>query len=59
MDRETTVISKCQIGFIDYIVYPLYEVWDSYMNESGIFPALANLKANKEYWKRCLETESG
>ncbi|KAI8925600.1 hypothetical protein BC831DRAFT_400947 [Entophlyctis helioformis] len=52
MDRQTTVVSKCQIGFIDYIVLPLYEVWDQYMNEDGNFPALNNLRANREYWKR-------
>lgn len=57
MDRETTVIAKCQVGFIDYIVLPLFEVWDSYMNEGfiilikdDVFPALENLIINKEYW---------
>eukprot|EP00842_Homolaphlyctis_polyrhiza_P000731 jgi/Hompol1/1659/HPOL_004940-RA len=52
MDRQTTVISKCQVGFIDYIVLPLYEAWDQYMNDDGKFPALNNLKANREYWKK-------
>ena len=52
MDRETTVVSKCQVGFIDYIVLPLFEAWDMYMNEDGRFPALENLKNNREYWKR-------
>nr|KAJ3423197.1 High affinity cAMP-specific 3',5'-cyclic phosphodiesterase 7A [Polyrhizophydium stewartii] len=52
MDRQTTVISKCQVGFIDYIVLPLYEVWDQYMNDDSKFPALENLRANRDYWKR-------
>ena len=52
MDRQTTVISKCQVGFIDYIVIPLYEVWDQFMNDKGLFPAMDNLKTNRDYWKR-------
>jgi hypothetical protein len=52
MDRKTTVISKCQLGFIDFIVLPLYEVWDKYLVHGGSFPALKYLKQNKEYWKR-------
>ncbi|KAI8833916.1 hypothetical protein BC829DRAFT_407485 [Chytridium lagenaria] len=44
MDRNNTVVSKCQVGFIDYIVSPLYE-------ESGLFPALANLSKNRSIGK--------
>ncbi|KAH6570308.1 hypothetical protein BASA60_007797 [Batrachochytrium salamandrivorans] len=55
MDRQTTVISKCQVGFIDYIVLPLYEVWDQYMNEERGFPAIDNLHANRDYWKKLHE----
>lgn len=52
MDRQTTVISKCQLGFIEFIVTPLYEVWDKYLNEEGKLPALKFLKSNQEYWKK-------
>ena len=52
MDRTNTVIPKCQVGFIDYIVTPLYEVWDQYMNEDGSYEAFSNLAKNREYWKR-------
>ncbi|KAJ3337594.1 High affinity cAMP-specific 3',5'-cyclic phosphodiesterase 7A [Gonapodya sp. JEL0774] len=62
MDRATTQIPKCQIGFIDFIVSPLYEVWDSFIdarNEDEVeFVALENLKSNKEYWKRRILYES-
>ncbi|KAJ3100875.1 High affinity cAMP-specific 3',5'-cyclic phosphodiesterase 7A [Phlyctochytrium planicorne] len=58
MDRNNTVISKCQVGFIDYIVSPLYEVWDSFVTEQQeSFPALGNLSKNREYWKRQQELE--
>ncbi|KAJ3088123.1 High affinity cAMP-specific 3',5'-cyclic phosphodiesterase 7A, partial [Quaeritorhiza haematococci] len=57
MDRNNTVISKCQVGFIDYIVSPLYEVWDTYMNEDQKFSGLTNLSKNREYWKKQLEVD--
>ena len=52
MDRETAVVSKCQVGFIDYIVMPLFELWDGYMNENGIFPAIENIQKTREFWKK-------
>ncbi|KAI8903826.1 hypothetical protein EDD86DRAFT_230704 [Gorgonomyces haynaldii] len=55
MDRDTTIISKCQVGFIEYIVIPLYEAWDLYMNDEGNFPAMENLRSNRDYWKSCQE----
>ncbi|KAJ3212962.1 High affinity cAMP-specific 3',5'-cyclic phosphodiesterase 7A [Dinochytrium kinnereticum] len=58
MDRNNTVVSKCQVGFIDYIVSPLYEVWDSFVTEEQqSFSALQNLSKNREYWKRQQELE--
>lgn len=55
MDRTTTVIPKCQVGFIDFIVTPLYETWtnfiDQFNGESESFEAMSNLAKNKEFWK--------
>ncbi|TPX33494.1 hypothetical protein SmJEL517_g03641 [Synchytrium microbalum] len=50
MDRANQNIPKCQLGFIDFIVQPLYDVWNTYMNEDGDFLALDYLKRNREYW---------
>jgi hypothetical protein len=52
MDRKSTVVSKCQLGFIDFIVMPLYQNWDIYLNTSDTFPGLKNLNQNREYWKK-------
>jgi hypothetical protein len=52
MDRHSTVVSKCQLGFIDFIVFPLYELWDKYVNEENKLPALKYLNQNREYWKK-------
>lgn len=58
MDRNNSAVHKCQMGFIDYIVSPLYEVWDTYMNEDDIFPAIKNMAKNREYWKKIQEQEN-
>jgi hypothetical protein len=52
MDRDSCRVEKCQVGFIDYIVTPLYEVWDAYVNDDNVFPALQNLSENRDFWKR-------
>lgn len=57
MDRTNTNIPKCQIGFIDYVVTPLYEVWDQYVNEDDKFDGLECLKTNREYWKKQQDQE--
>ncbi|KNE60308.1 hypothetical protein AMAG_05710 [Allomyces macrogynus ATCC 38327] len=43
MDRHNPGIAKCQVAFIDFIVLPLYQIWDQYMNEDGTFKAVHNI----------------
>ena len=49
MDRETVVISKSQIGFLDFFVYPLFEVLSDLVYPYGDF-ILDNLTNNREHW---------
>ena len=49
MDRETVVVSKSQIGFLDFFVYPLFEVLSDLVYPYGDF-MLENLTKNREYW---------
>ncbi|KAI8607894.1 hypothetical protein BC830DRAFT_1174890, partial [Chytriomyces sp. MP71] len=52
MDRNTTFIPKCQVGFVDYIVIPLYEALDAFMrSQNHDFIAITNLVHNRDYWK--------
>ena len=54
MDRAKDIpnIPKCQIGFIEFIVYPLFEAWDLYMlDESDEHIALNNIRKNKQSWE--------
>ncbi|KAI9324732.1 hypothetical protein BDR26DRAFT_880696 [Obelidium mucronatum] len=50
MNRASTDIPKCQLGFIDFIVYPLFEVWAGFM-EDDLSTQMANIANNKRYWK--------
>ncbi|KAI8845597.1 hypothetical protein BC829DRAFT_363659 [Chytridium lagenaria] len=50
MNRETTDIPKCQIGFIDFIVHPLFEAWSGFMLED-LRAQMENIAHNRAYWK--------
>jgi cAMP-specific phosphodiesterase 4 len=53
MDRTTTNIATCQVGFIDALVLPLFK------GLQIVFPtlhtALTNLKENREFWEDHIE----
>ena len=52
MDRLDPNVAKCQIGFIDFLVTPLFEIWrkglgDSEHNRTRI----ENIAKNRRYWE--------
>ena len=49
MDRETVVISKSQLGFLDFFVYPLFEVLTDLVYPYGDF-ILDNLTTTRDHW---------
>jgi hypothetical protein len=55
MDRESTVVSKCQVSFINIIVTPLFEAWQAFARSDEAEHALANCKLNADEWRRCGE----
>lgn len=56
MDRNATNVPKCQLGFIDYIVQPLFEPWTKFLDQPD-FKGLDNLNDNREYWKKKLDED--
>ncbi|KAJ3219533.1 High affinity cAMP-specific 3',5'-cyclic phosphodiesterase 7A [Dinochytrium kinnereticum] len=54
MNRESTDIPKSQMGFIDFIVNPLFDAWSGFMMED-LRTQLDNIAANKAFWKSCSE----
>ncbi|KAJ3098210.1 High affinity cAMP-specific 3',5'-cyclic phosphodiesterase 7A [Phlyctochytrium planicorne] len=57
MNRETTDIPKCQIGFIDFIVHPLFEAWSGFMMED-LKCQMENIAQNRTYWKTRSERQA-
>ncbi|RKO95547.1 HD-domain/PDEase-like protein [Caulochytrium protostelioides] len=55
MNRDNTDIPKCQIGFIDYIVTPLYEAWYAYLKED-MQAMMDNIDTNRQHWKKRVTT---
>ena len=53
MDRYTVNTSKSQMGFIDVIVQPTFEVLKSFLPQLSEF--IANLEKNKEILKDKVE----
>ena len=49
MDRTKPAEAKCQIGFIDFIVGPLFEVWANFLPD--MTKTLEYLEQNRLHWK--------
>lgn len=47
MDRNNMNVASSQIGFIDYVVNPLFEAFDKYI---PIPNAVKTLQRNRDYW---------
>ena len=52
-DRMTTNTAKSQIGFINFLVLPLFKVIHKMLPESS--ECIENLDENKEYWNTKIE----
>ena len=53
MDRYTVNTAKSQIGFIDVIVLPTYEVIKAFLPHMQTY--IGNLERNKNRWKEKIE----
>ncbi len=52
-DWQTTNTAKSQIGFINFLVLPLFKVVETILPESK--ECIDNLNENKEYWSSKIE----
>ncbi|KAJ3094981.1 hypothetical protein HDU97_007405 [Phlyctochytrium planicorne] len=55
MDRKETNIPKCQIGFIDILVSPLFACWSECVPSEYAKRCLENLVKNRAYWESLLD----
>ncbi|KAJ3142635.1 cAMP-specific 3',5'-cyclic phosphodiesterase 4D, partial [Irineochytrium annulatum] len=56
MDRAETNIPKCQMGFIDLMVEPLFEVWSQCVALDVSQECLKNISNNRAYWESILSS---
>ena len=47
MDRENTALAKCQAGFMDIVVRPLYKSWNDFAADDASREALDTLRDNR------------
>jgi cAMP-specific phosphodiesterase 4/calcium/calmodulin-dependent 3',5'-cyclic nucleotide phosphodiesterase len=52
-DRKTTNISKSQIGFIDFVVYPYFDALTKILPQMQY--TCDQMKANKEEWTKMID----
>lgn len=57
-DRENTSVAKCQLGFIDVLVLPLFTVLSTLIPQVGTH-CIANLERNRSYIRKQVEPAQG
>ncbi|XP_053984430.1 uncharacterized protein LOC128879363 isoform X2 [Hylaeus volcanicus] len=50
-DRHTTSIPKIQVGFIKFVVTPLYEEWHRFLGDGLSVSLMEHLRANQKKWE--------
>ncbi|KNC99177.1 serine/threonine protein kinase [Spizellomyces punctatus DAOM BR117] len=55
MDRYDTNIPKCQIGFIDILVVPLFDSWSQCIQTDFSRRCMDNISQNRSHWESLLD----
>lgn len=56
-DRTRTSVARIQTDFFLYVVSPLFEIWDQFMNTTLSNQLVKNLRYNQAEWEKVLEKE--
>ncbi|KAJ3319549.1 hypothetical protein HDU76_000503 [Blyttiomyces sp. JEL0837] len=59
MDRDDTNIAKCQIGFIDILVTPLFDILSQSVSTEFTKKCMENIVLNRTYWESVLDNPKG
>ncbi|KZC07930.1 High affinity cAMP-specific 3',5'-cyclic phosphodiesterase 7A [Dufourea novaeangliae] len=57
-DRHTTSIPKIQIGFIKFVVTPLYEEWHRFLGDGLSVSLMEHLRGNQKKWETLVLQET-
>lgn len=56
MDRQKANVPHAQVGFLEFLVIPMFSAWQQFLNLSDSdVPCLSLLKGNHEHWKKALD----
>ncbi|KAJ3182812.1 hypothetical protein HDU85_002415 [Gaertneriomyces sp. JEL0708] len=55
MDRDDTSIPKCQLGFIDVLVVPLFDSWARAIETEFSAYCMENISRNRRHWEWILD----
>ncbi|XP_022242190.1 uncharacterized protein LOC106459907 isoform X2 [Limulus polyphemus] len=56
-DRTRTSVARIQVDFFRYVVSPLFEIWDQFLNTSLSNHLMKNLRDNQAEWEEGIERE--
>lgn len=58
MDRETPHVARAQVGFINFLVKPMFETFMEYLEmHTDEYPVLRELNSNLRYWEELSEED--
>jgi len=52
MDRATTNIAKCQVGFINFLIKPFFEEWTNFLGDECVKTLFSNVESNVAVWEK-------
>lgn len=56
MDRQKANLPQSQIGFLEYLVMPLFTAWTKFLElDDDTGPIMVQLRGNRDYWKSQLD----
>lgn len=51
MNRRQADLPRSQVGFMNFLVMPMYEEFMKYIDPENVLPCMSNLKNNLNHWK--------
>eukprot|EP00462_Mataza_sp_D1_P018059 CAMPEP_0175139788 /NCGR_PEP_ID=MMETSP0087-20121206/11108_1 /TAXON_ID=136419 /ORGANISM="Unknown Unknown, Strain D1" /LENGTH=722 /DNA_ID=CAMNT_0016422859 /DNA_START=77 /DNA_END=2245 /DNA_ORIENTATION=+ len=58
MDREKADLPRSQLGFMNFLVMPMYEEFLKLVDPENKFPCIENLTKNRNHWKSLIRDDA-
>jgi hypothetical protein len=57
MNRDKPNLEKSQLGFLDYVIHPLYNLWVQVVGEETGGVCIQHIKTNRKHWEDQLKKQ--